>query len=191
MMPMMSRSNVAPLDAEDVDTSALSRSAMMTNAIRHAAGRGPMAMPEIEDMGDMGDTEEAEMSGGRFAAAQALVEAGDPREAVRMLLIDEEPDELASHAAMQILCDELGAAPLNGPGYEPVAAILSLSASPDPSARESAACTLLMLDGPGDAHNAGTLLGAEGAELHALVNTFRQRAGFQPLIWAEGETALA
>ncbi|NTV63101.1 MAG: hypothetical protein HGA65_06145, partial [Oscillochloris sp.] len=85
----------------------------------------------------------------------------------------------------------LGAEPLEGEGYEPVAALLTLSRVPDPAIIDSAALTLLEIDGPGDVTLAGQLLAAEGAdELHAVVNVLRQRAGLPPMVWDGGERTL-
>jgi hypothetical protein len=128
------------------------------------------------------DDEESDtmMSDARFTSASAMIDRGEPRQAVRLVLQDDHPEPIAVHYAIVVLRDVLGADVLAGPGYEPVATLLSLQPNPDPGARDATAMTLLALDGPGDAHDAGVLMEAEGRELAELTARMRVRAGLPP-----------
>ncbi|MEI7772762.1 MAG: hypothetical protein WCI67_22420 [Chloroflexales bacterium] len=189
---------------EDVDDTAITM--RMTNAIRRAAGRSPMVValidagdepdepdmtmadepdePAMLGMADEPETDEEEsdtmMSDVRFTSASAMIDRGEPRQAVRLVLQDDHPEPMAVHYAIVVLRDVLGADVLAGPGYEQVATLLSLQPNPDAGARDAAAMTLLALDGPGDAHDAGVLMEAEGRELAELTARMRVRAGLPP-----------
>ena len=162
----------------------ITRDAMQARDLRPEDTEPDVRMTGQDDGPDNAPTYEQSM-----ADAQTLLDNGQPRDAVAIILQSAD-DVRAVAKAIQIL-EDLGARPLVGPadrsGYAPLAMILSLSPFPDPSARDAAALSLLLLDGPGDAPDAGLLMRVEGEEFNALVNRVRQRAGFPAITWADSD----
>lgn len=190
MMPMITRDAMQARDLRPQDTEPDVR---MTNMIRAAAGRGPLVMtadpdgPDDTGQDDADGPDDAPTYEQSMADAQTFLDNGQPRDAVALILQSADADVRAVASAIAIL-KTLGAEPLVGPGhpsdYAPIAMILGLSPLPDPSVRDAAALSLLLLDGPGDAQDAGLLMRAEGDALNALVNRVRARAGYPAITWA-------
>jgi hypothetical protein len=187
MMHLMTRAAVMACDTrpEDVDAAMINGNPApfdMNARIRQAAGRAPL--PQGNGASPSGATH------ARLTEAVQIAEGGDPRGAISFLLERDLPSVMDVQFARALLAG-LGAAPIEGEGYGPVAGLLSLSRVPDPAIIDSVVLTLLEIDGPGDATLAGQLLAAEGDdELHAVVNVLRQRAGLPPMVWDSAETTL-